>query len=304
MTERLKKNLVSFWVMVGPALLVYTFILAYPVLYSIGLSFTDYNPNMGNTGKWMGLSLYAKMFKDPLFWHAFKNNMIVVLVSVFGQIPLGFVLAYILFRRMVRARNFFQAVVFMPQFLSTIVIGILWKRLFEADGAVATFLQWLTQNPDAQFDLMLRADTVMYPIGFVLIWMYTGFYMIVFLANLQKLDVQLVEAAKIDGATEAQIFARIIMPLLSGTILVSAILAIAGSLKGFDLIFAMTDRGLTRQNAMVLPIYMYQVAFNNYNDPLRFSYGAAIANTVVLISVGLIMFANWISSKFDTGADI
>lgn len=280
--------------MVAPGLAIYLSIVAYPVFYSVWLSFTDFNPNAGGVGNFMGLFHYKAMLDNPEFWHSLKNNMIVVAVSVFGQIPIGFILAYILYRKMVRAEKFFQSMVFLPQFLSTIVIGILWKRLFVADGPVSTIMQLATGDPSAQFDLMLRAETVMIPIGIALIWMYTGFYMVIFLANLQKMNVNMIEAAKIDGATEPQIFGRIILPLLTGTIIVSSVLAIAGSLKGFDLIFAMTTQGLQRDNASVLPIYMYETAFRDYSNPMRFAYGAAISNAIVAISIVMIGISNWI----------
>ncbi len=289
--------------MIGPGLLVYLFIVAYPILYSVWLSLTDFNPNSGGDWSFVGLLQYKTMVEDANFWHAFKNNMIVVGVSVFGQIPIGFVLAYILFRNRVKGGHFFQAMVFLPQFLSTIVIGILWKRMFAADGPASRIIQIFSGDPTRQFDLMLKADTVMYPIGFALIWMYTGFYMLIFLANLQKIDKSMVEAAKIDGATEPQIFTRVIMPLMTGAILVSAILAIAGSLKGFDLIFAMTTQGLQRNNAMVLPIFMYQTAFQDYRNPMRFAYGSAISNAIVLISMAMILVSNWVGSKFNAGED-
>ena len=121
--------------------------------------------------------------------------------------------------------------------------------------------------------------------------------MIIFLANLQKVDKSILEGAKMDGASEWQIFAKIILPLLSGAIIVSSILAIAGSLKGFDLIFAMTSQGLQRNNAMVLPIFMYQVAFQDYSNPVRFAFGAALSNTIVLISVALIVLSNFIGKR-------
>lgn len=285
--------------MVAPGLAIYLSIVAYPVFYSVWLSFTDFNPNAGGVGNFLGLYHYKTMIGNPEFWHSLKNNMIVVGVSVFGQIPIGFILAYILYRKMVTAEKFFQSMVFLPQFLSTIVIGILWKRLFVADGPVSTLIQLATGDPSAQFDLMLRADTVMIPIGFALIWMYTGFYMVIFLANLQKMNVNMIEAAKIDGATEPQIFGRIILPLLSGTIIVSSVLAIAGSLKGFDLIFAMTTQGLQRDNASVLPIYMYETAFRDYSNPMRFAYGAAISNAIVAISIVMIGISNWIGKHMN-----
>ena len=301
MISQNRKQLGAFLAFVVPGLSVYLFIVAYPIIYSVWLSFTDFNPNSGAAWNFVGFSQYRIMFQDPLFWHSLKNNMIVVAVSAFGQIPLGFVLAFILYRKLVKGESFFQAMVFMPQFLSTIVIGLLWKRMFVADGPIASLMQLLSNNPDAQFTLMLRAETVMIPIAFALIWIYTGFYMVVFLANLQKIDLNIIEAAKIDGASEPQIFFRIIVPILSGTILVSTILAIAGSLKGFDLIFSMTAQGLQRNNAMVLPIFMYQTAFQDYRNPLRFAYGAAISNAIVVISVALILFSGWVNKKLSPG---
>jgi len=303
MNRRDARALTTYLGFVLPGLVVYLFIVAYPIFYSIWLSLTDFNPNRGGAWSFVGFLQYRTMFEDPHFWHALKNNMVVVAVSVFGQIPIGFVLAYILFRRLVRAGSFYQSMVFFPHFLSTIVIGTMWKRLFQADGPIARLIQILSGDPTAQFDLMLRENTVMYPIGFALIWMYTGLYMIIFLANLQKIDTYMIEAAKIDGATETQIFMRIIVPLLSGTILVSTTLAIAGSLRGFDLIFSMTTQGLQRMNAEVLPIFMYRTAFQDYRNEMRFAYGAAISNVIVLISVALILLSNFIGRKLRAGEE-
>lgn len=297
MTLNKRRALLGYFALVVPGLLIYLLIVAYPVLYSVILSFSDFNPNRGGNWGFVGFLQYKTMFQDPLFWHSLKNNLIVVGISVFGQIPIGFILAYILYRKIVRAGNFFQIMVFLPHFLSTIVIGTLWKRLFQADGPISRLIQIASGDPNAQFDLMLRAETAMIPIGFALIWMYTGLYMIIFLANLQKIDGSLIEAAKIDGATEIQVFLRIIVPMLAGTILVSTVLAIAGSLRGFDLIFALTTQGLQRNNAMVLPIFMYQTAFQNYSNTMRFAYGSAISNAVVTISVLLILVSNFISRK-------
>jgi raffinose/stachyose/melibiose transport system permease protein len=295
MTIREKKRLLTYSGFILPGLCIYLFIVAYPVFYSSWLSFTDFNPNQQGQWAFTGLLHYRTMVQDPYFWHSLKNNMIVVGVSVFGQIPIGLLLAYILFRKMVRGGQFFQSMVFLPQFLSTIVIGLLWRRLFAANGPVARIIQLVTGDPMAQFELMLQANTVMIPIGFALIWMYTGFYMVIFLANMQKIDPEMLEAAMIDGAKETDIFFRIIVPVLSGTVLVSTILAIAGSLKGFDLIFAITTQGLQRNNAMVLPIYMYQTAFQDFTNPMRFAYGSAIANVIVVVSFSLIGLSNWIA---------
>lgn len=303
MKSRYRRDLFVYLGFVAPGLAVYLFIVAFPVLYSLILSFTDFNPNKGGLWNFIGFAQYKKMFSDPMFWYSLKNNLIVVAVSVFGQIPIGLILAYILYRKMVASANFLQAMVFLPHFLSTIVTGTMWKKIFQADGPVSRLMQLVSGDHNAQFDLMLRVETVMVPIAFALIWMYTGLYMIIFLANMQKMNESLVESAKMDGASEPQIFFRIIVPLISGTILVSAVLAIAGSLRGFDLIFALTTEGLQRNNAMVLPIFMYQTAFRDYNNPTRFAYGATISNAIVFISVGLILLANYIGRRLKAGED-
>ena len=301
MTLRDRRKIFTYASFVLPGLIIYLFIAAYPVVYSVGLSFTDFNPNRGGEWNFVGLTQYRTMLANPMFRHALKNNMIVVAVSIFGQIPLGFALAYILYRHLVRARNFFQSMVFLPQFLSSIVIGILFRKIFGADGPVSTLMQVVSGDAGRQFTMMLRSETVMIPIAGALLWMYTGFYMIVFLANLQKIDSNMVEAAKIDGASEFQIFTRVIVPIISGTIVVSSILAIAGSLRGFDLIFAITTQGLQRNNAMVLPIFMYQTAFQDYSNTMRFAFGSAISNTIVVISVVLILFSRAVAKRLNAG---
>lgn len=300
MKKRNARDFLTFLGFILPGFLLYIFIVAYPIIYSFLLSFSDFNPNEGGKWNFMGLVHYRTMLADPDFWHALKNNMIVVGVSVFGQIPIGFVMAFILYRKQIRASNFYQSMVFLPQFLSMIVIGIMWRMLFMVDGPVARIMQWMTNDPSKQFTMMLSAKTAMIPVGIALIWVYTGFYMIIFLANLQKINDSMIEAAKIDGASEIQIFIKIIIPLLAGTILTSAILAIAGSLKGFNLIFAITTEGITRLNAEVLPLLMYRTAFQDYSNSLRFAYGATISNAVVFISILMILFSNFIGKKLGT----
>jgi raffinose/stachyose/melibiose transport system permease protein len=307
-----RRELLTFLGFVLPGLLIYLFIIAYPIFYSVFLSLTNYNPNIGTGTKFVGLSNYIKVItmnkgtvnaqavNTPEVVYALKNNMIVVLVSVFGQIPIGFILAFILYRKQVKGAGFFQSMVFLPQFLSTIVIGIMWRMLFMVDGPVAKIMQYFTGNPKAQFDAMLDPNRCMTPIAIALIWMYTGFYMIIFLANLQKINESMFEAAKIDGASEVKIFFKITIPLLAGSILTSCILAIAGSLKGFALIFSLAAEGKARINTEVLPIYMYRVAFGNAKDPMRFAYGATISNIIVLISVVMIMFSKFVGKKLGT----
>jgi raffinose/stachyose/melibiose transport system permease protein len=146
-------------------------------------------------------------------------------------------------------------------------------------------------NPGAEFTLN---NTPMIPILVVILWMYTGFYMIIFIANMQRIEPSIIEAARIDGAKEMEILTRIILPALSGAIVVCAILAISGSLKSFDLIFVMTQggpAGMTR----VLSLYMYLSAFQGASN---YPLANAISTIMVLISFALIVITRKVESVF------
>jgi ABC-type sugar transport system permease subunit len=295
-TDRFKKTL-TYIGFVFPALAIYLLIIAFPIISSVGLSFTDYNVYK-NTAIWTGLENYIKVFKDPVFWFSMKNNFFVIFVSVFGQIPLGFGLAYLIYRKLVKHSGFFQAMVFLPTVISTIIIGILWSKMFSPIGLITGIVQKITNNPNYAFTIMLDKQLAMLPIGFVLLWMYTGTYLIIFLANLQNVDPNMIEAAQIDGATEGQIFRKIIVPQLYGVIAVTAILAISGSLKSFDLIFAMTGGGPAYYTNL-LSIYMYNYAFVNYN----YGVGSAISTIMVIISIILVIIVRTFQRKVEVMGD-
>jgi raffinose/stachyose/melibiose transport system permease protein len=276
-----------------PALAVYLAIIAFPIISSVGLSFTNYNIYK-NIAVWAGLANYIKIFSDPVFWFSMRNNFIIIFVSVFGQIPLGFVLAYYIYRKLVKRSGFFQAMVFLPTVISTIIIGILWSKMFSPIGVVSRIIQVITKNPDYSMTIMNSKQLAMIPIGFVLLWMYTGTYLIIFLANLQNIDPNIIEAAQIDGATDGQIFRKIIVPQLYGVIVLTSILAIGGSLRSFDLLFAMTGGGPAYYTNL-LSIYMYNYSFINYN----YGVGSAVSTVMVFLSIVLVILIRFTRRKID-----
>ena len=277
------KKVITYILFVIPALVIYLLIFGYPIIRSLYMSFTDYNV-FTREAPWVGLKWYTKMFHQSECWMALKNTMVVVVVSVFGQIPIGFVLAYILYRKLVRFQGFFQSMVFLPITLSMIMVGILWCKMFSSVGAVTNLLRFIYNDPQYTMGIMNSKTWAMVPIALALLWIYTGLYMVIFLANLQKVDPAIIEAAMIDGASEARIFLKIIVPSLSGVVVILTIFAIAGSLKGFDLIFALTGGGPSNYTE-VLTIYMYRYAFTYFN----YSFGSAISMFIVSMSIILII---------------
>jgi raffinose/stachyose/melibiose transport system permease protein len=284
---------ISYTILVLPALLLYLFVMAFPTIFSVWLSLTNYsggkvfgNPRMN----FAGFKSYAAIFADPYFFMSLKNNLWIVFISVFGQLPLGFALAYILSRGLIKGTDFFQTMIYLPNVISAVIIGILFNNFFLTSNSVALEIQRFF-NPAAEFTVNKNP---MLPVLLVMLWMYTGTYVIIFLANLQKIDVSVIEASKIDGSSEAQTLRYIILPALSGVIVTCAILAISGSLKSFDLIFVMTQGGPAHRTS-VLSLYMYEKAFRGAPN---YPVANAISTVMVIISFILIGITRGVEKHF------
>jgi raffinose/stachyose/melibiose transport system permease protein len=270
--------------------------MAFPVISSVILSFSTYREGAItdlDNHKFGGLAAFKKIFSDQYFYIALKNNIYIVLISVFGQIPLGFFLAYILSRGLIKGTDFFQAMIYLPNVIAAVIIGILFKRFLLHSSSVLIEIQ-RHFNPDAMY-IPSGKDFILVLI--VILWMYTGIYMIIFLANLQKIDVSIIEASKIDGANEMQTLRYIILPALSGVIVTCAILAISGSLKSFDLIWVMTG-GDPVYKTSVLSIFMYMKAFREEMD---FPVANAISTIMVIICFILIGVTRFVEKRFSSG---
>lgn len=285
----------AYLFLVFPAVIVYWAVMAFPTIFSFILSLTDYNGGpifVRDAFNFVGLTNYARMLQDKYFWISLKNNGYIMAISVFGQIPLGFLFAYVLHRKLVRFQDFFQTVIYLPSVISTIVVGRLWQQFFSPYGPLVGFMQKF--KPGWQFTLRNHPTLSIVPVLFVMLWMYTGTYLIIFLANLQKIDPALIEAARIDGATEWQVLTKVILPALSGVIVTTSILAISGSLKSFDLLFALTGGNPARRTS-VLALYMYDYAFKH--SP-RYGLANAISVIMVLLSLILIGVVRVTEAKF------
>lgn len=286
----------SYALLVIPALLLYLFVMAFPVLFSIMLSFSTYKSgniiDFRNHG-FGGIKAYLDIFSDQYFFMALKNNIYLVIISVFGQIPLGFFIAYILSRGLIKHTGFFQTMIYLPNVISAVIIGILFNRFILGSNSVWLEIQRIF-NPAAEF---IPGKNAMIPILVVVLWMYTGIYMLIFLANLQKIDTSIIEASKIDGANEMQTLRYIILPALSGVIVTCIILAISGSLKSFDLIFVMTGGGPAYRTS-VLSIFMYEKAFRGAPN---YPVANAISTVMVVICFILIGLTRFVEKRFSSG---
>lgn len=282
----------SYISLVIPALLIYTSVIIFPIISSIAVGFTEW-AGVG-APKLVGLAHYVRMWSDQVFRHGLRNNLLIVVVSIFGQIPFGFVLAYIIYRRMVKAGRFFETMIFLPITISPVVVAILWNQIFSPSGLFTQLMRILTEDQRFVLGIFEDRQLAIVPILFVILWFYTGIYMVIFIANLQKISPSVIEAAVIDGAREYQILGRVIVPSMVNIIFTTAVFAIAGSLKSFDLIFAMTGGGPANYTE-VIAIHMYINTFKYYN----YGYGSAVSVMIIILSLGLISLLRWIFGYFE-----
>jgi multiple sugar transport system permease protein/raffinose/stachyose/melibiose transport system permease protein len=269
---------ISHYCFVLPAFLIFAGVMIFPVFFSFALGFTQWK-GYGEM-LFVGLDNYKRMFTDPVFFIGLRNNIMIVLVSVFGQIPLGMLLAYILHRKMVRKADLFEALIFLPITISSVIIAQLWNRIFSPVGIVPAIIRTLSGNQDYVMTIVENQNFAIVPIMFVLVWQHTSLYMVIFLANLQRIPDTLIEAAQIEGASEGRIFCSIIAPMLGYVIFINSILAISGSFKSFDLIYSMTGGGPAHYTE-VMAVYMYNMTFVHQN----YGYGSALSIIIIVFIV-------------------
>jgi multiple sugar transport system permease protein/raffinose/stachyose/melibiose transport system permease protein len=277
-----------------PAFIIYATIMVFPLVFTLGLSFTKwkgYGPI-----EFVGLRNYVKLLSDPVFHIGLRNNILIVLISVFGQIPLGFLLAYMLHRRMVKGAKLFEIMIFLPITISSVIVAQLWNRVFAPVGILPTIIRQITGNQDYIMKIFESKDFAFVPIMFVLLWQHTSLYMVIFLANLQRIPESIIEAAKIEGANEGTIFLKIIAPILAPVAFINSILAISGSFKSFDLIYSMTGGGPAHFTE-VMAVYMYNTTFVFQN----YGYGSAISIVIILFIVLAIWLTKVVTNRLNMG---
>ncbi len=282
----------SYFSFVLPAFILYIGVIIFPAVFSFYLSFTKWK-GFGKM-EFIGLGNYIRMFTDPVFYIGLRNNIMIVLISVFGQIPLGLLLAYMLYRKMVKGAKAFEVLIFLPITISSVIVAPLWNRIFSPVGIIPSIVRNLTGNPDYIMTIFEHKYFAIVPILFVLLWQHTSLYMVIFLANLQRIPRSVIEAAQLEGAKESRIFVSLIAPMMGRVIFINTILAVSGSFKSFDLIYTMTGGGPAHFTE-VIAVYMYNTTFVFQN----YGYGSALAVIIILFTVASLTISRAATKRFD-----
>lgn len=270
-------------ILISPSILAVLIFVYGFIGWSIRVSLSNWkglNPDY----TWAGLKNYTALFSDPRFHVDVRNTLIFTFVFVFGSIILGFFLAVMLDQGL-KGEGIFRSIFLFPMAISYIVTGVVWRWLMNpAEGSRMSGLNLLFSSMNLDF-LVNRWHTTptwgIAAIALAAIWQMSGYTMALYLAGLRAIPHELREAARIDGASEFQIYRRIILPLLTPISLSALIILGHMSLKVFDLIIAMAGKQLPLD---VPSIYMWQTTF----DGLFYSRGAAIG-ILLLISVAVLI---------------
>jgi len=226
----------------------------FPLLYSLGYSFTDFRASTSSPAHFIGLENYRELLADPYIWTNFTITAKYVLVSVGGQVLVGFGVALLLNRK-VPAKGLVTTLLLLPMMMSMAVVGLFWQLLYSPSWGIINYALGLED-----FEWLSNADIALYAVALTDIWMWSPFVMLLSLAGLSAIPQHLYEAAAIDRATRWYTFTRITLPLVTPLLLIAIIFRTMEAFKTFDLAFIMTSMDTTE----LIAIRLYKMAFQEW----------------------------------------
>lgn len=272
---------------IAPAFIFFTLFIIVPTVSSFYYSLTSWD-GISPDIKFIGLANYKEIFTSDRFRNALGNTVILtVFISIFEN---AFALGLALLVDNVRwGKNFFRSAFYIPVLISGIVSGFIWKIMYNYNFGTFNAVLGNLGVDSLKQDWLGNSALTLLSIGIVLIWKGAGYYMIIYLASLQSVSVDLIEAAQIDGASPWQRFKSITVPLISGAFTINFTLSLINGLKVFDQINVMTDGGpgFTSETLVYL---LYKVGFNEG----RQGFGTAVGVMLLFI----IILLNAIQQKF------
>ena len=272
-----------------PAFIVYSVIVMVPILVSIYYSCLDWN-GIGKKS-FVGFNNHIKLFGDSVFRQAFGNNIIYIVIVMVLQLGFGFIIA-VLLTYLKKGRGFIQTVYYIPSVITVIAISQLFTGFYSYEplGLFNIFRKMLGMEPVA---FLSEYKTVLWAVASVEGWQYIGIYMIIFYSALVSVSPDILEAARIDGATELQILVKIRIPAIANVIMLSCILSLVGALRGFAAPMNMTKGGPNHRSE-ILATYMYKKAFTSRD----YGYGSAIAVIIVILSIiGVLLISKYMDGE-------
>ena len=275
-----------------PGLLVYVAFILIPVLQTIILGSMEWS-GMGPK-KFIGIQNYIELIRDPIFLQSLVNNATLILFIMVFPTVLGLFLASIIELNNVVCRKVFEVAFFMPYILSLVVVGVIWRWIYNpAFGVLNEFLRQMGLS-SLTHAWLGDSDTALFSVGITGTWVNYGFSMVIFLEGYSKISVNLYDAVALDGGNSWHKFWYVSLPSLTNEIMVVSVYLFINSLKTFDLVYVMTKGG-PGYSTNVLSLYVFRNAFQ-YN---RNGYAAALAVTLMFIIFIITLFVTRIRKRYE-----
>jgi multiple sugar transport system permease protein len=226
----------------------------FPLIYSLGYSFTDFRASTNAPATFVGLQNYRELLNDPFIWANFAITAKYVIVSVAGQVAVGFGTAMLL-NREIPFKGLITTLLLLPMMLSMAVVGLFWKLLYDPSFGIINYALGL-----GSFEWLANPEMALYAVAITDIWMWSPFVMLLSLAGLSAVPRHLYEAAAIDRAGPFYTFFRITLPLVAPILMIAIIFRTMEAFKTFDLAYILTSQPTTE----VISIRLYKMAFQEW----------------------------------------
>ena len=279
-----------FLFFIVPALVIYLLFSIAPFLYTIYYSFTDYTDMNPVNLHFVGISNYLKVFHTPLMTTAIKNSVIYAILLTSFQTILALPLAVVLDKKL-KTRNLLRAVYFFPAVFSSLIIGYLWNFIMSSSdyGLVNNLFHRMGLETFNFF----TANRALFSVIFTQVWQWTGWAMVIYLANLQSISKDLYEAADIDGTSGLQRFFYITLPLMCPSVKIIVVTGLIGGMKVFDIIYSMTSGGPGNATETVMTVMMKKGISDGF-----YSTGAAFGVCFFIIVLVISAFVTKLMGKW------
>ena len=286
-----KKKIFIGWCII-PALILFLIFMVYPIIKGFSMSFYSWS-GLSDNAQFIGLENFKTLFSDAYFLKALKNTGFLMVVFPLLTIIFSLLLAIFLTQGKLKEKNFYRLIFFFPNVLSMVVIGVLFTYVYDPSiGILNSFLEKI--GLDAWAHAWLGdPKTVLWAVVLAMVWQAVGYYMVIYMAGLDGIPPELYEVADIEGASFAQKFRYVTLPMIWEIVRVTLVFFITGVFNlSFIFVKVMTGGG-PDGNSEVLLTYMYKQAFTNAN----YGYAMAIGVVIFIMAIGMAVILNKVTEK-------
>jgi raffinose/stachyose/melibiose transport system permease protein len=276
--------------LVLPGLCIMLFAIAIPLVISFALSFAKW----GGFGKmsFIGLGNYARLVQDGVFWRSLYNVLMLIIVTVFFQNVLAFLVASMLTKITEGVSRVLRTIYFIPATLSLVVVTKLWVNIFHPDYGILNKALRLLGLGDAATAWLGNPNTALWAVIWIMIWQGFGWALLFFYGGLMTVPKELEEAAIVDGANKRQLYVNVVLPYMMPVLQSIIIIDVVSSLKQMEMVYLSTEGG-PGNSSQFIALYLYQRAFK-YSE---YGYGNAISVLFVVIAVSLTLLIQRVFRK-------